>query len=95
MNRFRTCPCCKQPGVEVQDLYPNGTNCLYCTKHIEINAFVTIAIIFGLVSIMMLDFNYLEIDVLGLICAFLLLVIGAGLQWVYPNLMPLKHYEVF
>jgi len=56
---------------------------------------VTIAILVGLVSLMMLDFNYLKIDVLGLICAFLLLIIGGGLQWVYPNLMPLKHYEVF
>jgi len=89
---FRRCPCCNEPGVDTKEVYPNGTECKYCTKVIEVNM-TAIVLIFGfLIGVMFVDLRFYDTGI-GLLAALLLIYMGAFYQKVYGAFMPLKFYE--
>lgn len=92
MATLRKCPECGKRGVSTQDVYPNGTNCLCCEKHIEVDTTFILLLIAALVILMFLDFHFYEFGVIGVTCAILLIIVGVGLRIIYPKFMPLRHY---
>ena len=89
---FRKCPDCKKPGVDVREVYPNGTNCKYCLKHIEVNITAVVIILGVIVGIMVIDLRYYDTGV-GFLAAMLLIFVGAFYQKAYGIIMPLRHYD--
>ena len=79
--------------MPTSEIYPEGTNCRHCLKHIEINASITIPLVIGLALVMIIDFQFLDIGYLGLVCAVALFIIGGPMKWSHPTLMPLRHYD--
>ena len=89
---FRNCPECGEPGVDVKEVYPHGTSCKLCLKHIEVNMTAIFLIIGSLLGVMFWDLRFYETGI-GLIAALALIYIGAFSHQVYPNFMPLRHYD--
>ncbi|MBO6655676.1 MAG: hypothetical protein JJ934_02210 [Pseudomonadales bacterium] len=89
---IRKCPECGAHIVPRSKVYPDGTNCWHCLKHIEINTSFTIPLVLGLAIIMIIDFHILDIGYIRLFCAAALFVVGGPIKWSHPTLMPLRHY---
>ena len=89
---FRKCPLCQELGVEIRALYPNGTQCQYCNKLIEINTTVLVAVVGGLVGVLILDLGLFGSG-LGYVAAACLVTIALFMQELYPRLLPLTHYR--
>jgi len=83
---------CEQRGVCVSEIYPEGTRCRHCLKHIETDTTFTIIFNISLLALMFLDFWYLHFDYIGLVCCALLFVFGGPIKWSHPNFIPLRHY---
>jgi len=91
--RNRNCPECKRNGILVTELYPDGTQCQFCRKHIEVDAMFAILSVAFLAVLTALDFNYWEINTIGYIAAPLLIINGIFYYFINARIMPLKHYE--
>jgi hypothetical protein len=89
----RPCPECKQPGILVEDLYPHGTQCQFCAKHIEVDSLFGILSIACLAVLTMLNFSYWDLNFVGIITASLLIINALIYQTINARFMPLKHYD--
>jgi hypothetical protein len=89
----RPCPECKQAGILVEDLYPHGTQCQFCAKHIEVDSLFGILSIACLAVLTMLNFSYWDLSFVGVITASLLIINALIYQTINARFMPLKHYD--
>ncbi|MDZ7685693.1 MAG: hypothetical protein U5O39_12340 [Gammaproteobacteria bacterium] len=92
-NSRRRCPECQCNGVPVEDVYPDGTQCLHCGKHIEVDTTFILLLLGALVVLTLLDFHVWGTGYVGVPCSILLIAIGLGLNAIYRRFMPLRHYS--
>ncbi len=90
---LRKCPECKTEGISIDEIHPDGTRCRKCGKHIEVDATFVIVLTALLIILMLLDIEFSETGYLGVLCAIVLIFIGAKIKFVYSRFMPLRHYE--
>ena len=89
----RACPQCKMCEVEISKLYPDGTSCLSCGAHIEVDAMFNLLTVGLLIILMVLDFNFWQIDYIGFFSAGALFANAFSHRFINARIMPLKHYE--
>lgn len=88
-TQYRRCPSCKKQGVDIKEVYPDGTACKYCAGHIEVNFTALMLIMVLLMAVMLIDLHFYDTGI-GLFAALILILIGALYQRAYGALMPLK-----
>ncbi|MFT7246751.1 MAG: hypothetical protein ACI82A_004131 [Candidatus Azotimanducaceae bacterium] len=91
--KTRSCPNCKQLGIEIADIDPNGVNCLKCGALVEVDAMFNLLVTGFLAIMMILAFNYWNLDAVGFICGGLLIINAFSHKFINSHYMPLKYYE--
>lgn len=76
----------------MSEIYPHGTPCKHCLKHIETDTTFTILFTVTLLVLMFLDFQYFHVDYIVVGSCALLFVFGGPIKWSHPNFLPLRHY---
>jgi len=89
---FRVCPECNQRAVRTSEIFPDGTGCLHCLKHIETDATFYVLLIVALLVVSVVDYRFYQSGA-AYICGALLIIFGGPMKWSLSRFIPLRHYE--